>query len=285
MARFIDLFVLGDGEEALPAVCDLWLELKRAGRRPRGGAGRDGRPAALRLRAAVLRAAIRRGGRAAGVRPLRSDVPEQIEPAVVADLDAFPLPTAPVVPHVECVQDRIAIEIMRGCPWQCRFCQSTTTQAAGALAARWRRSSRRPLEAYRNTGYNEISLLGLSTSDYPQIEELLRPLAGDVPAAGREHLAAQPADQPAIALAGRPAEHRPPRRPDAGPRGGPRRHAPAGRQADHQRRPVRGLPPGDGERLQAGEAVLHVRPAGRTAQPTWTASWRWPRRSPGWARR
>ena len=64
-------------------------------------------------------------GRSAALNRTRPDVPETIEPSVVADLDAIPLPTRPIVPFVECVHDRIAIEIMRGCPWQCRFCQST----------------------------------------------------------------------------------------------------------------------------------------------------------------
>ena len=97
-------------------------------------------------------------------------VPATIEPAVVADLDAVPLPTAPVVPYVECVQDRIAIEIMRGCPWRCRFCQSTTIKRP----VRFRSVETivaAALESYRNTGYNEISLLSLSTSDYPQFDE------------------------------------------------------------------------------------------------------------------
>jgi radical SAM superfamily enzyme YgiQ (UPF0313 family) len=100
-------------------------------------------------------------------------VPATIEPSVIDDLDATPLPLAPIVPMIECVHDRIAIEIMRGCPWQCRFCQSTVikrplrvrkveTIVAAALAA------------YRNTGFNEISLLSLSTSDYPYFEELLQ---------------------------------------------------------------------------------------------------------------
>ena len=175
MARFIDLFLLGDGEEALPAVCDLWLELKDAGL----------------ARAAALVEMARRlpyayvpqcyepqyggDGRQASVRPLFSGVPERIEPAVVADLEDFPLPAAPIVPQVECVQDRITIEIMRGCPWRCRFCQSTTTKRP----VRFRKVETivaAAVAAYRNTGYNEVSLLGLSTGDYPQIEELLRRL-------------------------------------------------------------------------------------------------------------
>jgi radical SAM family uncharacterized protein len=172
MARFIDLFILGDGEETLPEVCDLWLELK--------GAGLD-RPAALvemarRLPYAYVPACYEpryaADGRQASVRPLHPGVPERIEPAVVADLEAFPPPAAPVVPQVECVQDRVTIEIMRGCPWRCRFCQSTTTKRP----VRFRKVETivaAAVEAYRNTGYNEVSLLGLSTGDYPRIEELL----------------------------------------------------------------------------------------------------------------
>ena len=57
----------------------------------------------------------------------RADVPQQIESCTVTqDLDEIPLPTKPVVSFVQTPHDRIAIEIMRGCPWQCRFCQSST---------------------------------------------------------------------------------------------------------------------------------------------------------------
>ena len=106
------------------------------------------------------------------IRRTRDDVPEAIKPCVIRDLDAIPLPTRPVVPFVETAHDRIAIEIMRGCPWQCRFCQSTVikrplrhrTVETIVTAA---------LESYRSTGYDEISLLSLSTSDYPDFEELV----------------------------------------------------------------------------------------------------------------
>lgn len=175
MARFIDLFVLGDGEESLPAVCDLWIELKQSGR---------DRMAILAEMAARLpyvyvpqfyQPQFDADGRPTAVVPLRDDVPRAVEPAVIADLDATALPTSPIVPQVECVQDRIAIEIMRGCPWRCRFCQSTTIKRP----VRMRRIDtivEAAIEAYRTTGHNEIALLGLSTSDYPKIEELLRRL-------------------------------------------------------------------------------------------------------------
>jgi radical SAM family uncharacterized protein len=175
MARFIDAFAIGDGEETLPRVCGEWLGLK--------GRGGD--------RAALLAELARRvpslyvpscyqpdgdaQGRAGPPRPLGPHVPARVAPAVVADLDAVPLPTRPVVPTVECVQDRISIEIMRGCPWRCRFCQSATTKRP----VRFRRVDsivRGAVESYRGTGLNEISLLSLSTGDYPHFRELMQRL-------------------------------------------------------------------------------------------------------------
>jgi radical SAM family uncharacterized protein len=178
MSRFIDVFVLGDGEEILPQLCREWLRLKHAG---------VGRAEALaRLAAEVPHLYVPRfyeppadGSSADGSPgppcPTLPGLPEVVTPAVVADLDAAPLPTAPVVPYVECVQDRIAIEIMRGCPWRCRFCQSTVIKRPMRVR-RVETIVQAAVESYKNTGYNEISLLSLSTSDYPDLEELMRQL-------------------------------------------------------------------------------------------------------------
>ncbi|MBN2476650.1 MAG: TIGR03960 family B12-binding radical SAM protein [Pirellulales bacterium] len=174
MSRFIDLFVLGDGEQSLPEVCDTWLKLRQSGGDREAMLGEM----AARLPYAYVPRFYRPqpdNGRPGPARPTRPGLPGLIQPAVLADLDAMPLPTRPVVPYVECVQDRITLEIMRGCPGRCRFCQSTTLkrplrcrQVETILQA--------AMETYRNTGYNEISLLSLSTSDYPHFNELTRRL-------------------------------------------------------------------------------------------------------------
>jgi radical SAM family uncharacterized protein len=172
LAPFVDLFVIGDGEPSLPVVCDLWRELK--------GSALSREEKLARIAASVTWAYVPRfyeplygeDGAILEIRPLRNDVPASIRPCVIADLEGTPLPTHPIVPFVETAHDRIAIEIMRGCPWQCRFCQSTVIKRP----LRYRKVEtivQAALESYHNTGYDEISLLSLSTSDYPHFEELV----------------------------------------------------------------------------------------------------------------
>jgi radical SAM superfamily enzyme YgiQ (UPF0313 family) len=166
--------VVGDGEQSLPEVCDVWVELRRS--------GRDRESLLAEMAQRLPYAYVPRLYRGAGCQPAATcneagcqPAPTLIEPAVVDDLDAIRPPLAPVVPYVECVQDRIAIEIMRGCPGRCRFCQSTTLKRP----LRFRKVEtivRAAVEQYRNTGYNEISLLSLSSSDYLDFDELVRRL-------------------------------------------------------------------------------------------------------------
>lgn len=174
MSRFIDAYIMGDGEESVPAMCDAWLEIKAEFKNaPRTPETRHEMLHRLATRFPWLYVpccySVEQGPRP---RPIYPDVPEIIEQAVVENLDDFPLPVKPVVPNVEAVQDRIAIEIMRGCPWRCRFCQSNPIRRP----VRTRKIETlvpAALASYENTGYNELSLLSLSTSDYPRLAELV----------------------------------------------------------------------------------------------------------------
>jgi radical SAM family uncharacterized protein len=182
LAPFVDLFVIGDGEESLAWVMDKWLTLKEKAR----SEGDFSYRRRLEMLAEVVGSTTwayapvfyepeyHTDGTIAVVNRTRSDVPLEVTACTIdQDLDAIPLPTKPVVPFIQTPHDRIAIEIMRGCPWQCRFCQSTVIKRP-LRVRNVETIVQAALESYRNTGTNEISLLSLSTSDYPYFEELVK---------------------------------------------------------------------------------------------------------------
>src|SRR5262245_27370825 len=184
LAPFVDLFIIGDGEESLPWLMDKWLSLKRdVGRGTRGASAPPTRRADM-LAELVSQTTwayapqfyepeYHADGTIAAINRTRGDVPREIRACTIEqDFDAIKLPTRPVVPFVETPHDRIALEIMRGCPWQCRFCQSTVIKRPLRVRS-VETIVQAALGSYRNTGYNEISLLSLSTSDYPYFEELV----------------------------------------------------------------------------------------------------------------
>ena len=118
------------------------------------------------------------------------------------------------------------------------------------------------LDAYHNTGFNEISLLSLSTSDYPWFEELLARMHETFhPLGVKLALPSLRVNEHLRSVAALLSSDR--ARSDAGARGGPRRHARADPQKDQERRPVRRLPRGIPPRLAARQAVFHVRIARR----------------------
>ncbi|MBL7220920.1 MAG: TIGR03960 family B12-binding radical SAM protein [Phycisphaerae bacterium] len=175
LADFVDLFVTGDGEIPLAQI----VELVRRGKQ--SGASRD----ELILQAAktiqgvyapsLYRPRYNDDGTLAALEPLRDDVPETIHRAYIANLSDSPPVTVPLVPVAEAVHDRVTLEIMRGCPNACRFCQAGFAR----LPVRYRSVDELIATAHAAidaTGYREISLLSLSTSDYPHLGELIERL-------------------------------------------------------------------------------------------------------------
>jgi radical SAM family uncharacterized protein len=180
LAPFVDYFVIGDGEESLPWIMEQWMGLKEE-----GGRGREEMLAALASRTMpgaqpwgyvprFYEPEYHADGTIAAINRTRADVPTEIMACTInQDFDAIDLPEQPVIPYVETTHDRIAIEIMRGCPWQCRFCQSTVIKRPLRVRS-VETIVQSALRTYHNTGYNEISLLSLSSSDYPYFEELVQ---------------------------------------------------------------------------------------------------------------
>jgi radical SAM family uncharacterized protein len=178
LAAYVDVFVIGDGEDVLPLLVERWNELRRD-----LSLNREERLARLVAVSDCLYAPrfyepeYAADGAIVAYNRTRADVPLEILAAAIrSDFDDVHIPTKPVVPYVEVAQNRIAVEIMRGCPWQCRFCQSTVIKRPLRFRSVERIVSACK-EAYRNTGLNEISILSLSSSDYPQFEKLVNRLA------------------------------------------------------------------------------------------------------------
>lgn len=168
LAEFIDVFIIGDGEDALPQLVETW-------KKNSGGA----RTELLRAIAAGVDGAYVPALYSVGdgaPQPADPAAPQIVTPACVQDLDSAFFPTAPVVAHVEAVHDRISLELMRGCARGCRFCQAGMTRRPVRT-----RSVAKLVElaeeSYRNTGFKEISLVSLSTGDYPHLKELAAKLA------------------------------------------------------------------------------------------------------------
>ncbi|MCU0725839.1 MAG: TIGR03960 family B12-binding radical SAM protein [Planctomycetes bacterium] len=163
VAEFFDFFLVGDGEEAVPEIVRVLREAKAA-----GASRRESLLALARSVTGIYVPALYSAER----RPLEAGLPERIEPACVADFETAYFPAGGPVPMVRTEQDRIAIEVMRGCTQGCRFCQAGMTRRPPRL-----RSPERILalakEGYRTTGHDEIGLLSLSTADYPDLPALL----------------------------------------------------------------------------------------------------------------
>ncbi|RME41565.1 MAG: TIGR03960 family B12-binding radical SAM protein [Planctomycetota bacterium] len=171
MADFLDLVVLGDGEASMAAILEAYRELKRGGMRRREMIPVLAQRFPWLYAPSLYEPSYHADGTIRSVKPTDPSLPPVIERCQTESLEDAPFPVRPLVPYVEVVHDRIAIEIMRGCPQRCRFCHAGYTKRPLRL-----RSVDRILEMaeemYRATGIEELGLLSLSTADYPDLREL-----------------------------------------------------------------------------------------------------------------
>jgi radical SAM family uncharacterized protein len=171
VADFFDIFSIGEGEEALPELCRLYISMKRANTYTKSAFLREASHIEGFYVPSLYDVAYNDDGTVASYTPKYPDVPPRVRKRIVADFDRAYTPLAPVVPYIETVHDRVMLETFRGCIRGCRFCQ------AGMVYRPVREKSAETLDAQAklmcaNTGYNEISLSSLSISDYSQLHDL-----------------------------------------------------------------------------------------------------------------
>ncbi len=171
LADFFDLFYMGEGETDYRELLDLYQECRENG---------CSRVEFLHRAAAIhsiyvpslYDVSYKEDGTIASFMPRFPDVPERVQKGLVQDMDSAVYPMKPVVPYIKVTQDRVVLEIQRGCIRGCRFCQ------AGQIYRPVRERSAALLKDYAHTmlsstGHEEISLSSLSSSDYSELNDLL----------------------------------------------------------------------------------------------------------------
>ncbi|MEO7837404.1 MAG: TIGR03960 family B12-binding radical SAM protein, partial [Acidimicrobiales bacterium] len=173
LADFVDLFVLGDGEEVVAEITEVVGQWKASGRTA-GSRERVLHELALVPGVYVpsMYDVTYEGERLVAVTPRYTDVPERVEKRTISDLNDWPYPKNQLVPLTEVVHDRLNVEIFRGCTRGCRFCQAgmITRPVRERSSAQVRTMVSQGLE---RTGYDEVSLTSLSSADYSGIEEVV----------------------------------------------------------------------------------------------------------------
>ena len=169
MAPFIDLFFIGEGEEMDTELLSLLREAKK-----QGWSKRDFLRKAAMIEGvyvpSLYEVSYNDDGTLRSIEAL-DGASAKVRKRIVTDLDAAPYPTKPVVPSTEVVHDRVCLELFRGCVRGCRFCQAghiyrpIRAKKCGTLI-------KQGIETLKNTGYEELTLLSLSTSDYRELAEL-----------------------------------------------------------------------------------------------------------------
>lgn len=170
LADFIDLFVIGDGEKALPELLEKYIQCKR-----KGMCKADFLKEACKMEGiyvpSLYEPEYNPDGTINKLCKLYDGAPDTVLRAIIPDTETVDFPVKPLIPIVEAVHDRAVVETFRGCTRGCRFCQ------AGIIYRPVRERSKETVlklakSQLANTGHDELSLLSLSTSDYSCFEEL-----------------------------------------------------------------------------------------------------------------
>ncbi|UMZ72878.1 TIGR03960 family B12-binding radical SAM protein [Natranaerofaba carboxydovora] len=182
LADFIDVFVIGEGEEVIIELMERIYNIYKNMDSKSIQKNLDKQEILEELKdlkgvyiPEFYRSLYDENGCYQGLEPLHSNVPSRIIKNVIKDLDKTQIPEKPLVPNIEIVHDRAAVELFRGCGKGCRFCQ------AGMVYRPVRERSMSKIKEIadkflKETGYEEISLTSLSTADYSEIESLVNEL-------------------------------------------------------------------------------------------------------------
>ena len=171
LAEFFDIFYIGEGETVYDELLDAYKEYRAAGKSRIEFLERAAQIEGLYV-PMFYDATYHEDGTLASFAPNNEHAPSVIKKQMVLDVTEAPYPQAPVVPFIKATQDRVVLEIQRGCIRGCRFCQ------AGMLYRPTRERNVERLKQYakamlENTGHEEISLSSLSSSDYSELKELV----------------------------------------------------------------------------------------------------------------